>query len=172
MDRMTEAPSPLDIDFVAHPELMDQVTLDVMPCFAIYSAANAVTRFYRKALAETGLTYPQYLVMMVLWETKGLTMKALGERLGLDSNTLTPLVKKLETRGLVTRARSKADERLLDIAPTDAGMALRRAGCEAAIAMTANSGETFESQAELRARIMRVRDGLDAFAADAPAGAT
>jgi DNA-binding MarR family transcriptional regulator len=156
--------TPLDIDFTLRPDLMDQLTVDVMPCFAIYSAANAVTRFYRKALAETGLTYPQYLVMMVLWETAGTTMKALGERLGLDSNTLTPLVKKLEARGLVTRSRSRLDERLLDIVPTDAGMALRRAGCEAAIAMTAHSGETFESQAELRARIMRVRDGLDEFA--------
>jgi DNA-binding MarR family transcriptional regulator len=161
---MTQTPSPADIDFGAHPELMDRLTLDVMPCFALYSAANAVTRFYRKALAETGLTYPQYLVMMVLWETKGVTMKVLGERLGLDSNTLTPLVKKLEQRGLVTRARSREDERLLDIAPTDAGMSLRRTGCEAAIAMTVNAGETFETQAELRARVMRIRDGLDAFA--------
>jgi DNA-binding MarR family transcriptional regulator len=160
---MSNAPSPTDIDFGAHPELMEKLTLDVMPCFALYSAANAVTRFYRKALAETGLTYPQYLVMMVVWETKGVTMKALGERLSLDSNTLTPLVKKLEARGLVTRARSREDERLLDIAPTDAGMALRRTGCEAAIAMTVNSGETFETQAELRARVMRIRDGLDAF---------
>ena len=154
---------PEDIDFAAHPVLMDLVTLDAMPCFAIYAAANAVTRFYRKALDETGLTYPQYLVMMLLWESKGLTMKTLGERLGLDSNTLTPLVKKLEQRGLVTRARNNADERLLDIKLTEEGMAMRRTGCEAAIAMTAQSGETFETQAELRARLMRVRDGLDAF---------
>lgn len=164
---MSETLTPDMIDFGAHPELMDRVTLDVMPCFAIYAAANAVTRFYRKALEATGLTYPQYLVMMVLWEAKGaITMKALGERLGLDSNTLTPLVKKLEARGLVTRARSREDERLLDIALTPEGSALRRTGCEAAIAMTANSGETFETQAELRARLMRVRDGLDAFGTD------
>ncbi len=152
------------VDFRAHPELMEKVTLDVMPCFAIYSAANAVTRFYRKALDATGLTYPQYLVMMVLWETGGTTMKAMGERLELDSSTLTPLVKKLETRGLVTRARSKLDERVLDIAPTEAGMALRRTGCEAAVSMTENAGETFETQAELRARLIRIRDGLDAYA--------
>ncbi|MGE0500761.1 MAG: MarR family winged helix-turn-helix transcriptional regulator [Rhizobiaceae bacterium] len=154
----------MKIDFKANPELMDRLTVDVMPCFAIYSAANSVTRFYRKALEDTGLTYPQYLVMMVLWETRGTTMKALGDRLGLDSSTLTPLVKKLEQRGLVTRARSKEDERVLDIAPTEAGMALRSAGCDAAIAMTVNSGETFETQEELRARLMRVRDGLDAYA--------
>ncbi len=151
----------MDIDFDKHPELMDQLTLDVMPCFAIYSAANAVTRFYKKRLDALGLTYPQYLVMTVLWETKGTTMKALGERLQLDSSTLTPLVKKLESRGLVTRARSKDDERVLDIAPTADGMAMRKEGCEAALAMTANAGETLETQAELRARLIRVRDGLD-----------
>lgn len=152
----------MDIDFDKNPELMDQLTIDVMPCFAIYSAANAVTRFYRKTLDELGLTYPQYIVMMVLWETKGTTMKALSERLQLDSSTLTPLVKKLEQRGLVTRARSKEDERVLDIAPTAEGMAMRKTGCDAAIAMTAHSGETFETQAELRQRLVRIRDGLDA----------
>ncbi|MBX3578851.1 MAG: MarR family transcriptional regulator [Rhizobiaceae bacterium] len=151
----------MDIDFEKHPELMDRLTLDVMPCFAIYSAANAVMRFYKKRLDALDLTYPQYLVMTVLWETRGTTMKALGERLQLDSSTLTPLVKKLEGRGLVTRARSKLDERLLDIAPTAEGMAMRREGCEAALAMTAAAGETLETQAELRARLIRVRDGLD-----------
>jgi DNA-binding MarR family transcriptional regulator len=157
----------MDIDFGNHPELMDQLTVDVMPCFAIYSAANAVTRFYRKRLEALGLTYPQYLVMMVLWETKGTTMKALGERLELDSSTLTPLVKKLEARGLVTRSRNKADERVLDIAPTPEGMAMRKQGCDAAIAMTVNSGETLETQAELRARLIRIRDGLDAYTSGA-----
>ena len=159
----------MKIDFAANPELMELLTIDVMPCFAIYSAANAVTRFYRRALDATGLTYPQYLVMMVLWETKGTTMKELGDRLQLESSTLTPLMKKLEARGIVTRARSRSDERVVDIAPTEAGMALRRIGCEAAIAMTASAGETFETQAELRARLIRVRDGLDSFAGGADA---
>lgn len=161
---MTNAPNLFEINFDKYPELMDQLTLDVMPCFAIYSAANAVTRFYRKALEQTGLTYPQYLAMTALWETKGMTMKALGERLDLDSSTLTPLVKKLEARGLVTRARSREDERVVDIAPTAAGMEMRKTGCEAAIAMTLNAGETLQTQAELRARLMRIKDGLDAFA--------
>ncbi|PBC01905.1 MarR family transcriptional regulator [Mesorhizobium sp. WSM3860] len=152
----------MKIDLDENPELMERLTLDVMPCFAIYSAANAVNRFYRKMLEELDLTYPQYLVMVVLWETRGTTMKSLGERLDLDSSTLTPLVKKLESRGLVTRARSKADERVLDVVPTAAGMAMRKAGCEAALAMTVHSGETFETQAQLRERIMRVRDGLNA----------
>jgi DNA-binding MarR family transcriptional regulator len=154
----------MKIDFHANPELMDQVTLDVMPCFAIYSASNAVMRFYRKVLDSTGLTYPQYIVMMVLWETRGTTMREISERLLLDSNTLTPLIKKLEAQRLVTRARNRDDERLLDVKPTEAGMALRAQGCEAAIAMTENSGETFETQAELRARLVRIRDGLDAAA--------
>ncbi len=150
----------MEIDLDEKPELMDQLTIDVMLCFAMYSAANAVTRFYRKMLDELGLTYPQYLIMVVLWETKGTTMKALGDRLDLDSSTLTPIVKKLESRGLVTRARNRDDERILDIAPTAAGMAMRKAGCEAALAMTAHSGETLQTQAELRARLMRVRDRL------------
>lgn len=162
---MSTVPSPSDIDFGVHPELMDSVTLEVMPCFALYAASNSVMRFYRKALGETGLTYPQYLVMMMLWETKGLTMKELGDRLFLDSSTLTPIVKKLEQRGLLERKRNAEDERLLDISPTDSGMALRRTGCEAAIAMTVNSGETFESQTELRDRLMRIKRGLDAFVA-------
>ncbi|MEO3384749.1 MarR family transcriptional regulator [Mesorhizobium sp. CAU 1741] len=151
----------MKIDFRDNPELMEQVTLDVMPCFAIYSAANAVTRFYRRILAETGLTYPQYLVMMVLWETGGTTMRAISERLLLDSSTLTPLIKKLETQGLVARSRNREDERLLDVVPTDAGLALRVTGCEAAMAMNAASGEALEELQELRGRLDKVRIGLN-----------
>lgn len=161
---MNKKSTPFGIDLDAHPALMDQLTLDVMPCFAIYSAANAVTRFYRKMLADAGLTYPQYLVMVVLWETRGTTMKALGERLDLDSSTLTPLVKKLETRGLVTRARSKYDERVLDIAPTEAGLNLRKDGCLAALSMTENAGETLETQVALIERLKRIKAGLDGAA--------
>lgn len=151
-------------DFRAEPELMDLMKVEVMPCFAIYSAANAVTRFYRRTLARLGLTYPQYLVMMVMWETKGATMKELGEKLLLDSSTLTPLVKKLEADGLVTRARNRDDERLLDISPTPKGMALRADGCDAAMAMIEGSGETLDGMRELAVRLGRIRDSLAAAA--------
>jgi len=152
---------PTTIDLRANPELMDKLTLEITPCFAIYAASNAVMRFYRRALADTGLTYPQFLVMIVLWETKGTTMREISERLLLDSSTLTPLVKKLESQGLVTRSRNREDERLLDVVPTDKGMALRLEGCEAALAMNEKSGETMEGLQELRARLVDIRRALD-----------
>ncbi len=155
----------MNVDFRAEPELMDRMTLSVMPCFAIYSASNALMRFYRKALADVGLTYPQLLVMMALWESKGMTMKALGERVGLESSTLTPLVKKLEGEGLLTRARNREDERLLDIAPTAKGMEMRPDGCEAAFSMVGASGETLESIQELAGRLRRIAAQLSAHAA-------
>ena len=160
----------MKIDFRENPELMDQLTLDVMPCFAIYAASNALMRFYRRSLADTGLTYPQYLVMMVLWETRGTTMREISDRLLLDSSTLTPLVKKLEAQGLVKRSRNRDDERLLDVVPTDKGMALRMEGCEAALAMNARSGETLEELQELKGRLARIRQGLDAASAGHASG--
>lgn len=94
-------------------------------CFAIYSAGHAFTRLYRTVLADLELTYPQYLVMLVLWDHDGVTVKTLGERLMLDSGTLTPLLKRLEGAGLVRRERDRADERLVRLHLTEAGEALR-----------------------------------------------
>jgi len=84
-------------------------------CFALYAATNAITRSYRNRLNHLGLTYPQYLVMMVLWETDGLTVKNLAERLHLDSATITPLLKRLEAMGFVHRRRNTSDERVVNI---------------------------------------------------------
>ena len=81
----------------------DPLKLDSMLCFAVYAAGHAFTRFYKPRLDALGLTYPQYLVFLVLWEQDGLTVKALGEKLFLDSGTITPLVKRLEARGLLGR---------------------------------------------------------------------
>ena len=83
----------------------DPLKLDSMLCFAVYAAGHAFTRFYKPRLDALGLTYPQYLVFLVLWEQDGLTVKALGEKLFLDSGTITPLVKRLEARGLLRRQR-------------------------------------------------------------------
>src|SRR4030088_467165 len=87
-------------------------------CFAIYSTAHAFNRVYKPLLDRLGLTYPQYLVMLVLWERDGLSVKDIGERLFLDSGTLTPLLKRLEAAELVKRTRSTEDERQVLIAPT------------------------------------------------------
>ena len=111
-------------------DLEAQLLLDNQLCFKLYAASRALTRAYKPMLDELGLTYPQYLVMLVLWEWHATpppqaTVKALGERLLLDSGTLTPLLKRLEQLGLVQRRRSSSDERELCLVLTDAGEALR-----------------------------------------------
>ncbi|MCZ9881321.1 MarR family winged helix-turn-helix transcriptional regulator [Arthrobacter sp. B2a2-09] len=98
-------------------------------CFALYSASKAATAVYRPVLDELGLTYPQYLVMLVLWENEPRSVRELGTELGLDSGTLSPLLKRLEALGLVERRRSAEDERRVEIHLSDAGRTLSaRAG--------------------------------------------
>ncbi|MFL6691810.1 MAG: MarR family winged helix-turn-helix transcriptional regulator [Ramlibacter sp.] len=99
--------------------------LDNQLCFALYSASLAMTKLYKPWLDELGLTYPQYLAMLVLWEEDGLSVSQLGERLRLDSGTLTPLLKRLEAAGLVSRLRATHDERRVHITLTAAGRKLR-----------------------------------------------
>jgi DNA-binding MarR family transcriptional regulator len=100
--------------------------LDNQFCFALYSTGLAMNKVYRKLLRKLDLTYPQYLVMLVLWERDGVTVSDIGARLFLDSATLTPLLKRLEAAGLVTRSRSAADERQVVVALSDAGRAMAR----------------------------------------------
>lgn len=107
------------------PAAVEQLRLDRQLCFALYAASGLVTKAYRPLLEPLGLTYPQYLVMLVLWEQSPRTVGELGEALGLDSGTLTPLLKRLEAAGLVSRNRDPADERRVRVAPTSKGMALR-----------------------------------------------
>jgi MarR family transcriptional regulator, organic hydroperoxide resistance regulator len=102
----------------AAPRLNRQV------CFAMYSASRAATAVYRPLLEDLGLTYPQYLVMLVLWEDQPRSVRELGEELGLDSGTLSPLLKRLEALDLVQRRRSAEDERRVEVFLTDAGAAL------------------------------------------------
>jgi len=106
-------------------EPVEALRLDRQLCFALYGAANRVTRLYRPLLEALGLTYPQYLAMLVLWEVSPRTVGALGEALDLESSTLTPLLKRLETQGLVARTRDPEDERRVIVALTPAGAALR-----------------------------------------------
>jgi DNA-binding MarR family transcriptional regulator len=99
--------------------------LDNQLCFALYSASLAMTRLYKPLLEQLELTYPQYLVMLVLWERDGLMVSELGERLGLDSGTLTPLLKRLEGSKLIARIRALDDERRVHISLTAAGRKLK-----------------------------------------------
>lgn len=99
--------------------------LDAQLCFALYAASHAMNRVYKPLLDPLGLTYTQYLVLLVLWERDDVTVKDLGARLFLDSGTLTPMLKRMEATGLIRRRRDPADERLVRISLTDAGTALR-----------------------------------------------
>jgi DNA-binding MarR family transcriptional regulator len=109
----------------ATPVSADWLALDHQLCFAMYSASLAMTKVYKPLLAPLGLTYPQYLVMLVLWEGDGITVSQLGERLTLDSGTLTPLLKRLEALGYVQRLRDTADERRVLLQLTTAGRRLK-----------------------------------------------
>lgn len=153
----------MSVNHFTPEQIAAQMSLDHMICFATYSAGQAMQRFYRPILDQMGLTYPQFVVMMALWESGQTTMKALSDRVMLESNTLTPLLKKLEAAGLVTRARNKADERVLDVAPTEKGLALRQTGCMAPVQLAGASGETLDGIVELQRRISAMRDTLNAL---------
>ena len=103
----------------------DALLLQNQLCFPLYAVSKEVVRLYKPFLDEIGLTYTQYIAMMVLWEKRSLTVKELGEYLYLDSGTLTPLLKKMEAQGIVSRQRNAADERSVIVSVTDAGEALR-----------------------------------------------
>jgi MarR family transcriptional regulator, organic hydroperoxide resistance regulator len=105
------------------------VALDDQLCFALYSASRAVTARYRPVLDQLGLTYPQFLVLMILWEHDDQNVREISDRLDLDSGTMSPLLKRLDAAGLVTRGRSAADERQVRVRLTDAGRALQQPAC-------------------------------------------
>jgi MarR family transcriptional regulator, organic hydroperoxide resistance regulator len=108
-----------------HLDPQQALQLDNQLCFALYSASLAMTKLYKPLLDELGLTYPQYLAMLALWESDGLSVSELGQRLHLDSGTLTPLLKRLESAGLIARIRAVEDERRVHISLTAAGRKLR-----------------------------------------------
>ncbi len=129
-------------------------------CYSIYSANMAIQRAYKPLLDELGLTYPQYLVLNVLWREDRQTVGAIADRLGLESSTLTPLLKRLEEAGLVDRARNPENERQVFVQLTEKGHALRaRAGC-LADALLSLSGETGQGLAVLNADVRRLRDAI------------
>lgn len=107
------------------PPSTDPLRLDNQLCYALYAAAHRMTKSYRPLLERLGLTYPQYLVLLVLWEQDGVTVSEIGRRLRLDSGTLTPVLKRLEVAGLLRRTRRQSDEREVEIALTSQGRDLR-----------------------------------------------
>jgi DNA-binding MarR family transcriptional regulator len=131
-------------------------------CFAIYSTAHAFNRFYKPLLDRLGLTYPQYLVMLVLWERDGLPVKDIGERLFLDSGTLTPLLKRLEAAGLIKRTRSTEDERQVLIALTSQGQSLREKARAVPQAMLAASACSVSELSGMKNELIALRDRLNA----------
>ncbi|WP_395944223.1 MarR family winged helix-turn-helix transcriptional regulator [Brevundimonas sp.] len=149
------------------PDLETPFAVDDMLCFAAYSASLAFNRFYKPMLDRMGLTYPQFLVLSLLWREDDQTVGRLGERLFLESNTLTPLIKRLEAAGLVARARDTADERVVRVRLTDAGRALAaEAGCLPP-AVQAATDLTPEAMMQLRDGLAVLRDQLRTASAEA-----
>lgn len=135
--------------------------LDRQLCFALYSANLALHKLYRQLLTQLDITYPQYLVMLVLWEKDDVTVSEIGERLFLDSATLTPLLKRLEAAGLLNRQRSRKDERQVVVTLTEQGAELRRKAVnipETVFCATACDGDTLTS---LKTGLEKLRDNLN-----------
>lgn len=139
---------------------MPHAGLSDLLCFAIYSANLAYGRTYKPLLDELGLTYPQYIALVALYEEDGITVGRLGEKLFLESNTLTPLLKRLEAMGLVTRRRDPQDERQVRLSLTPEGRALRETAFGFWDRLVASSGVTADEAARLRDEIAKVRDNL------------
>jgi DNA-binding MarR family transcriptional regulator len=137
-----------------------ELKLDNQLCFAVYSAAHAFAQAYKPHLEPLGLTYPQYLVMLLLWERDGRSVNELGAPLRLDSGTLTPLLKRMEKAGFVRRQRDARDERVMRIHLTPQGHALREAARAIPAAMLCASGLDLTGLSDLRDRVAEVGDAL------------
>ena len=122
-------------------------------CFALYTASRAVIGLYRPLLDRIGLTYPQFLVLMALWETDGLTVTGLGDALQLDSGTVSPLLKRLEAAGFVERRRESGDERRVTVHLTESGAALESQGCEITQVVGSASQMSYEELVALRDKL-------------------
>ena len=148
-----------------HPD--DLLELDNQFCFALHAASRLVVRSYRPALSELDLTYPQYLVMLVLWSwarnpPARPTVSALGARLDLDSGTLTPLLRRLEQKGLLVRKRASEDERELFVHLTRAGRALKQRAVKVPLSLVGKSPIPLDEIVQLRDQLKRLRATLSA----------
>ena len=151
------------MDYV--PTSYSALDLDMQLCFPLYATTRAVTRKYGELLAEVGLTYPQYLVMLALWSRSPQTVGELGDRLRLDSGTLTPLLKRLETAGRIIRRRDTADERRVIVEPRDAGWQLRELVAHVPEAMGQSLALTHHDSEQLRKILATM---LSHISADSP----
>ena len=129
---------------------MDYLKLENQACFPVYALSRVLTAHYKPILDEIGMTYPQYLVMLVLWEHQQLSVKEIGEKLLLDSGTLTPLLKKLEAKKLVSRTRSIEDERVLMISLTKGGAALKEKATSVPYSFKCSLGLSMEEMVSLK----------------------
>jgi DNA-binding MarR family transcriptional regulator len=134
----------------------DLLKLDNQICFAVYACAREITKLYHPLLQPLGLTYTQYIALLALWEKDGITVKELGRRLYLDSGTLTPLLKKLEKSGYLTRARDPGDERTVRIELTPQGRSLKRQACTIPEKLFAQAGVTADEAANVHAQMMEL----------------
>lgn len=141
----------------------DDLKLDDFLCFAVYSASHAFSRVYKPMLDQLGLTYPQYLAMVALWEADNQTVGALGDRLSLESNTLTPLLKRLEATGYVRRERDPRDERQVRVSLTAAGLALRAGAEKVPACILEASGMDAADLGRLRQQIKALRGALENY---------
>lgn len=144
----------------ARPTADDLLKIDNFVCFALYSAGHAFTRLYKPLLDPLGLTYPQYLVMTVLWEKDGRTVGEIGEKLLLESSTLTPLLKRLETAGMVRRTRDQDDERVVRIQLTPKGSELKQKAIEIPQAIGCSTNLTIPEVMKLTDDIKALREKL------------
>jgi len=141
-------------------EVTGPVPLEDQLCYAVYSAGMAIQRLYKPLLDSLGLTYPQYLVLNVLWRSDDQTVGGIAQQLALESSTLTPLLKRLETAGLLRRSRNPGNERQVLVSLTPKGLALRsKAGCLGTALLEA-SGETPDELGSLNRRVRQLRDAL------------
>ncbi len=139
---------------------VNPLRLDSQLCFSLYAASRAMTAAYSSLLDPLGLTYPQYLVVMVLWESDGSSVKEIGDRLQLDSGTLTPLIKKLEAQGVVTRARDARDARVVRVTLTRTGRALERKAQGIPHALVCKFGMDLPAVARLRKELTALTQTL------------
>jgi MarR family transcriptional regulator, organic hydroperoxide resistance regulator len=137
--------------------------LEIFLCFAVYSASHAFNRVYKPLLEQLGLTYPQYIVMVLLWEHDGQTVGELGQTLFLESNTLTPLLKRLETLGLIKRTRDPADERQVRVHLTQAGRKLRQRALHIPRCILDATGLEHKEAEHLLEKIGALRKALESY---------
>jgi DNA-binding MarR family transcriptional regulator len=140
----------------------EEKRLERQLCFAVYATAHAFTRAYKPILDKVGLTYPQYLVMLVLWEKAELPVKTIGEQLDLDSGTLSPLLKRLEQNGLIKRTRDSRDERQVIVTLTPKGRSMKSEVNTIMTAIGQAAGCTLDEMAEIRGALQKLRGNLNA----------